>query len=93
METVFFFKALADETRQTILRALRDVDELSVTDICECLPHMSQPTVSHHLHVLRHCRLVETRKVGKQVFYQLNRVTLHAAGNAFYLEWRIERYE
>ena len=93
METVDFFKALSDETRHTILQILRQVEELSVNDLCERLPRLRQPTVSHHLHILRQCRLVETRKVGRQVFYQLNRVTLHAAGNAFYLEWRIERIE
>lgn len=89
MDTVEFFRALADENRQHILQILRAVDEMSVNDLCERLEVLAQPTVSHHLHVLRQCRLVETRKVGKHVFYQLNRVTLHAAGNALYLEWSI----
>ena len=91
METVRFFKALADENRQMILRILREVDEMSVNDLCERLADLAQPTVSHHLQVLRECRLVEARKVGKHVFYQLNRVTFHAAGNALYMEWRIEQ--
>ena len=89
MDTLEFFKALADENRQTILRILREVDELSVNELCERLRELSQPTVSHHLQVLRQCRLVEARKVGKHVFYQLNRVTLHAAGRALSLEWSI----
>ena len=91
METVEFFKALADENRQTILRVLRDADEMSVSDLCEHLADLAQPTVSHHLQILRQCRLVEMRKVGKHVFYQLNRVTFHAAGNALYLEWHLEQ--
>ncbi len=91
MNTVDFFRALGDDTRQTILQILQDVEELSVNDLCEQLPRLTQPTISHHLHVLRQCRLVEMRKVGRQVFYQLNRVTLHVAGNAFYLEWHLER--
>ena len=89
MHTVKFFKALADENRQTILRILRDVDEMSVNELCGHLADLTQPTVSHHLHILRECRLVDARKVGKHVLYQLNRVTLHAAGNALYMEWRI----
>lgn len=89
METIGFFKALADENRQMILRILRGVDEMSVNELCERLADASQPTVSYHLQVLRQCRLVDARKVGKQVFYQLNRVTLHAAGTALYTEWRI----
>jgi len=33
----------------------------------------SQPTISHHLSVLRQLKLVNTRKEGKQVFYAINR--------------------
>jgi len=33
---------------------------------------VSQPTVSHHLGILREAGLVATRREGKQVFYTLN---------------------
>ncbi|KPK09695.1 MAG: hypothetical protein AMJ56_10120 [Anaerolineae bacterium SG8_19] len=33
---------------------------------------VSQPTVSHHLGILREAGLVSTRREGKQVFYTLN---------------------
>jgi len=90
MDTVMFFRALGDQHRQVILQLLKDADEISVTELCRELPSLSQPTVSHHLHVLRQCRLVEKRKVGKVVFYQLNRVTFHMAGQTFYQEWSLE---
>ncbi|MRR31932.1 transcriptional regulator, partial [bacterium] len=34
--------------------------------------NVSQPTVSHHLAVLREAGLVNVREEGKQTFYQLN---------------------
>ncbi len=33
---------------------------------------VSQPTVSHHLAVLREAGLVESREEGKQTYYRLN---------------------
>jgi len=33
---------------------------------------MSQPTISHHLGVLKQFNLVTSRKEGKQVFYTIN---------------------
>ncbi len=35
--------------------------------------HISQPTISHHLDVLKRFGLVVSRKQGKQVFYATNR--------------------
>jgi len=34
---------------------------------------MSQPTISHHLNVLKQFGLVTSRKEGKQVFYTISR--------------------
>ena len=68
--TVELFKALADETRQKIM-SLCCCKWLSVGEIVEAL-HVSQPTVSHHLSILRSAGLVDSRREGKQVFYSLN---------------------
>lgn len=67
---VEFAKALADETRQKIM-ALCCCEWISVSDIVQQL-HVTQPTVSHHLAVLREAGLVDVREQGKQTFYQLN---------------------
>ena len=70
INTVDFAKALADETRQKIM-ALCCCEYVSVNDIVKKLD-VAQPTVSHHLGVLRSTGLVTTRREGKQVFYTLN---------------------
>ncbi len=76
IDTVEFAKALADDTRQKIM-ALCCCQELSVTDIVEALD-VAQPTVSHHLNILKNAGLVHVRRHGKQVFYTLNQERLAA---------------
>ena len=69
-DPVLFAKAIADETRQKIMK-LVCCDSLSVSEIVEKLD-VSQPTVSHHLAILRDAGLVTIREEGKQTFYSLN---------------------
>ena len=70
-ESVSFAKAMADETRQRIM-SLLCCRWLCVGDIVEEMHDISQPTVSHHLAVLREAGLVHIRREGKQVFYSLD---------------------
>ena len=67
---VLFAKALADETRQKIMSECCCC-WLSVNEIVEKVD-VSQPTVSHHLAILREANLVHVREEGKQTFYSLN---------------------
>jgi ArsR family transcriptional regulator, arsenate/arsenite/antimonite-responsive transcriptional repressor len=69
-DPVDFAKALADDTRQQIMR-LCCCRWLSVNEIVEALD-VTQPTVSHHLSILRDAGLVSVRREGKQIFYTLN---------------------
>jgi len=71
MDSLLFAKAIADETRQKIMTLLC-CNWLCVTDVVEQLGDVSQPTVSHHLGVLREAGLVSSRREGKQIFYSLN---------------------
>ncbi len=71
IDCVEFCKALADNTRQQILVMLLK-GEMPAGDIVDAFA-MSQPTISHHLGVLRQVGLVTCRKEGKQVFYAINR--------------------
>ena len=71
VDCVDFCKALADDTRQKILVMLLD-EERCVGDIVDEFD-MSQPSISHHLSVLKQFNLVTSRKDGKQVYYTVNR--------------------
>ena len=77
INSIDFAKAIADDTRQQIMR-LCCCQWLSVTEIVEALK-VTQPTVSHHLGILREAGLVEVRREGKQVFYTLNQKRMAAA--------------
>lgn len=64
-----FFKVFGDSSRLKVLWALRH-GELCVTHLAELLS-MSIPAVSHQLKILRHNRLVRTRRDGKNIYYSL----------------------
>lgn len=67
-----FAKALADDTRQAIMRLLC-CGWLSVNDLVDRLgSRVNQPTVSHHLKVLEQAGLVRVRTEGRFHFYALN---------------------
>lgn len=67
-----FAKALADDTRQAIMR-LVCCEWLSVNDVVDRLgARVNQPTVSHHLKVLEQAGLVRVRAEGRFRFYTLN---------------------
>jgi DNA-binding transcriptional ArsR family regulator len=65
-----FAKAMADETRQCILSLLQR-GELNEGDIVSHF-NLTQPTISHHLTLLRDANLVTARHDGKYVFYRAN---------------------
>jgi ArsR family transcriptional regulator len=65
------FKALADPHRLTMLATLaRAEDEVCVCDFTSALP-LNQPTVSHHLKILRDADLVTWQRRGTWVYYRL----------------------
>lgn len=69
-DPVLFAKAISDNTRQKIMSECCCCT-LSVSDIVEKIG-LSQPTISHHLAILRDADLVTIREEGKQTFYTLN---------------------
>ena len=64
------FKALADPARVAILNRLASADEVCVCNFVDALD-IAQPTVSHHLKVLRDAGLVESTRRGTWAFYRL----------------------
>jgi ArsR family transcriptional regulator len=69
-DSVAFAKVLADPTRQQIMEFCC-CEWQSVTQIVDSV-NVSQPTVSHHLSVLKEAGLVEAKDEGKHTFYTLN---------------------
>lgn len=67
---VGLFRLLSDKTRLNILLLLA-AGERNVSSLCQELS-LPQPTVSHHLGLLRMRNLITNRREGKQVFYGLN---------------------
>lgn len=64
-------KAAGDPCRLRILSALAVADdEVCVCDFTEALP-VNQPTVSHHLRILREAGLVVCERRGTWVYYRL----------------------
>jgi len=70
---VTVFKLLSDETRLRILFILREADEMNVLELCQILGQR-QPSVSHHLALLRVNGLIDMRRDGKHNFYHIRPV-------------------
>ena len=64
------FKALSDPTRREILSLLKQ-GSMTAAQIGEHFD-TSGATVSHHLTILRQAGLIEDRKSGKYIYYELN---------------------
>ena len=75
------FRLLADQTRVRILLLLADGPK-NVGALCKAL-NLPQPTVSHHLGLLRMSKVILNRRNGKQVIYSINDVALEGLGKRF----------
>src|SRR3989442_392650 len=64
------FKALADPTRVAIVNRLASADEVCVCDLNSAF-ELSQPTISHHLRILREAGLVDSSRRGTWAYYRL----------------------
>ena len=67
---VEFATALSDSTRQEIMQ-LTCCEWMNVGEIVEAVG-VSQPTVSHHLAILKEAGLVDVETKGKHTYYTLN---------------------
>jgi ArsR family transcriptional regulator, arsenate/arsenite/antimonite-responsive transcriptional repressor len=65
-----FFKALSDPTRVAIVNRLAAAEECCVCDLNAAFD-LSQPTISHHLKVLREAGLVDSTRRGTWAYYRL----------------------
>ncbi|MGN6462402.1 MAG: ArsR/SmtB family transcription factor [Pseudolabrys sp.] len=70
------FRALADETRRTLLDRLRAEGGQTLSDLCARLD-MTRQAVSKHLAILEDANLVATVKRGREKLHYLNPVPIH----------------
>lgn len=70
------FKALADATRQKIVEMLMEHD-MAAGEIAAAFD-MAQPSVSHHLNVLKQAGLIRDRREGQSIIYSLDREAIEA---------------
>jgi DNA-binding transcriptional ArsR family regulator len=76
-------RAIADPVRRRILEMLKQPGCCSIdrrTGLCACDIErefrLSQPTISHHMAVLRDAGLIESEKVGQWMWYRRNETAL-----------------
>ena len=79
------FKALADPTRVAIVSRLGSAPEVCVCDLTAAF-ELSQPTISHHLRVLREAGLVEAEGRGTWAYYRLVPKAIERLRDVFVLE-------
>lgn len=66
------FVALGDEQRQRILLSFDKNERLNILQIVAS-SNLSRTAVTHHLKVLRQCNALQSEKVGKEVFFWVNK--------------------
>lgn len=69
------FVALGDEQRQRILLTFEPGERLNVTQIVSASA-LSRTTVSHHLKVLRQAGALQSEKVGKEVYFWVDKANI-----------------
>jgi ArsR family transcriptional regulator len=75
-------KALADPIRLRLMSMIAAADEVCVCDLLAPF-EVSQPTISHHLKVLRAVGLVDCERRGTWVYYRAEPQALDMVGDLF----------
>ena len=70
MDDVKILQAIAEPTRLAIVRQLAADGEVCACDFTDCCG-VSQPTVSHHLKVLREAGVIRGERRGTWIYYRL----------------------
>ena len=70
VEDIEILQAIAEPTRLSIVRQLASDGEVCACDFTDCCG-VSQPTVSHHLKVLREAGVVSGERRGTWIYYRL----------------------
>ena len=66
------FVAIGDEQRQRLLLSFEKGERLNILQITEN-SKLSRTAVTHHLKLLHQCNALQSEKVGKEVFFWVNK--------------------
>jgi DNA-binding transcriptional ArsR family regulator len=66
------FIALGDEQRQRVLLAFEKEERLNILQIVAS-SKLSRTAVTHHLNILRNSGALQSEKIGKEVFFWVNK--------------------
>lgn len=69
------FTALGDDHRQRIVMTFERDERLNVGQIA-AVSTLSRSAVSHHLRILREANVLLSEKIGKEVFFWINKTVL-----------------
>ncbi len=72
------FTALGDERRQRILLLFSRGEKLNAGQIAAAVP-LAQSTVSHHVKILRAAGVLQSEKIGKEVYFWIDTARLRTA--------------
>src|SRR5438045_5013571 len=72
------FTAMGDEHRQRILLTFEPGERLNVGQIVD-VSTLSRSAVSHHLKLMREAGVLASEKVGKEVYYWIDKAFLESA--------------
>src|SRR5262245_56304194 len=88
-QLILALKAIADPTRLKILRLLKEKGVCSIgkaEGLCACdieeQIKLSQPTISHHMSILKKAGLVQAEKQGLWMWYRRNEKSIRALAQA-----------
>lgn len=66
------FVAIGDEQRQRILLSFEKNERLNILQIVAS-SKLSRTAVTHHLKLLHQCNALQSEKIGKEVFFWVNK--------------------
>lgn len=69
------FKVLGDENRLRIIKLIAESDEICACKLLDEL-NITQPTLSHHMKLLRDSNLIRARKEGRWMHYSLDKAMI-----------------
>ncbi len=74
-EIIRLLDGVHDPNRIEIIFLLGKSKSMNVNEIAAHF-HISRPAISHHLRVLKDAGIVQSKKIGQEVYYQLDRKLL-----------------